>query len=74
MMNLLSKRTCSFLLVLISIFSFAQSVPPPPDNPESGGIGGYPASPIDAYTFILFLLAIAMIVFFVLKQKQRIIE
>lgn len=74
MMNLLSKRTYSFLLVLISILSFAQSVPPPPDNPESGDIGGYPASPIDAYTFVLFLFAIAMIVFFVLKQKQRIIE
>lgn len=74
MMNLLSKRAYSFLLVLISILSFAQSVPPPPDNPESGGIGGYPASPIDAYTVILFLLAIAMIVFFVLKQKQRIVE
>lgn len=73
-MNLLSKRTYSFLLVLVSILSFAQSVPPPPDNPESGDIGGYPASPIDAYTFVLFIMAIAMIVFFVLKQKQRVTE
>lgn len=75
MMNLLlSKKTYSFLLVLVSILSFAQSVPPPPDNPESGGIGAYPASPIDAYTFILFLLAVIMIVFFAVKQKQRILE
>ncbi|KFC23175.1 hypothetical protein IO89_00825 [Epilithonimonas lactis] len=59
---------------MVSILSFAQSVPPPPDNPESGDIGGYPASPIDAYTVILFLLAITMIIFFALKQKQRILE
>ncbi|SEQ04149.1 hypothetical protein [Epilithonimonas lactis] len=74
MMNLLSKKTYAFLLLMVSILSFAQSVPPPPDNPESGDIGGYPASPIDAYTVILFLLAITMIIFFALKQKQRILE
>lgn len=73
-MNLLSKKTYAFLLLMVSILSFAQSVPPPPDNPESGDIGGYPASPIDAYTVILFLLAITMIIFFALKQKQRILE
>lgn len=74
MMNLLSKKACTFLLVLVSMLSFAQSVPPPPDNPESGGIGAYPASPIDAYTIVLFLLAIAMIIFFALKQKRRILD
>lgn len=73
-MNLLSKKTYAFLLLMVSILSFAQSVPPPPDNPESGDIGGYPASPIDAYTVILFLLAITMIIFFALKQKHRILE
>lgn len=73
-MNLLSKKTYAFLLLMVSILSFAQSVPPPPDNPESGDIGGYPASPIDAYTVILFVLAITMIIFFALKQKQRILE
>lgn len=74
MNNLLSKKTYSFLLVLISILSFAQSVPPPPDNPESGDIGAYPASPIDAYTIILFLLAIMMIVYFAIKSKEKILE
>lgn len=74
MMNLLSKKACTFLLVLVSMLSFAQSVPPPPDNPESGGIGAYPASPIDAYTIVLFLLAIAMIIFFAVKQKRRILD
>lgn len=74
MMNLLSKKTYAFLLVLVSILSFAQSVPPPPDNPESGDIGGYPASPIDAYTVVLFLSAIVMIIFFAMKQRQRIIQ
>lgn len=73
-MNLLSKKTYSFLLFLISILSFAQSVPPPPDNPESGDIGAYPASPIDAYTFILFFAAITMIVYFVVKSKKGILE
>lgn len=74
MMNLLSKKTYSFLLVLISMLSFAQSIPPPPDNPESGDIGGYPASPIDAYTFVLFLAAIAMIVYFAVKSRKRIFQ
>ena len=73
-MNLLSKKTYSFLLVLISMLSFAQSVPPPPDTPESGDIGAYPASPIDAYTFILFFIAITMIVYFAVKSKERILE
>lgn len=74
MMNLISKKTYSLLLFAISILSFAQSVPPPPENPESGDIGAYPASPIDAYTLVLFLLAIVMIVFFMMKQKQRTVE
>lgn len=74
MMNLISKKTYSFLLVLISILSFAQSIPPPPENPESGDIGAYPASPIDAYTFLLFLAAITMIVYFALKSKEKILQ
>ncbi len=74
MMNYISKKTYSILFILLSIFSFAQTVPPPPENPEGGDIGGYPASPIDAYTFVLFLVAIMMIAFFALKQKQRILE
>lgn len=74
MMDLISKKTYSFLLLLISILSFAQSVPPPPENPESGDIGGYPASPIDAYTLILFLVAIGIILLIAYKRKQSIAE
>mgnify|MGYP003606553712 FL=1 len=74
MMNILCKKAYYLLFLLVSVISFAQSVPPPPENPESGDIGGYPASPIDAYTFILFLVAVAMITFFAVKQKQRILE
>lgn len=59
---------------MISIVSFAQSVPPPPQNPESGDIRAQPASPIDAYTFVLFLVAIAIIAFVMVKQKQRILQ
>lgn len=73
-MNILCKKAYYLLFLLVSVISFAQSVPPPPENPESGDIGGYPASPIDAYTFILFLVAVAMITFFAVKQKQRILE
>ena len=74
MMNILCKKAYYLLFLLVSVISFAQSVPPPPENPESGDIGGYPASPIDAYTFILFLIAVAMITFFAVRQKQRILE
>ena len=74
MMNILCKKAYYLLFLLVSVISFAQSVPPPPENPESGDIGGYPASPIDAYTFILFLVAVAMITFFAVRQKQRILE
>ena len=73
-MNILCKKAYYLLFLLVSVISFAQSVPPPPENPESGHIGGYPASPIDAYTFILFLIAVAMITFFAVRQKQRILE
>lgn len=73
-MNILCKKAYYLLFLLVSVISFAQSVPPPPENPESGDIGGYPASPIDAYTFILFLIAVAMITFFAVRQKQRILE
>ena len=74
MKNLLLKKAYYLLFLLASVLSFAQSVPPPPENPESGDIGGYPASPIDAYTIVLFLMAVMMIAFFAQKQKQRILE
>lgn len=73
-MKLLSKKTYTFLLLLISILSFSQSIPPPPENPESGDIGAYPASPIDAYTVVLLFIAFAMIVYFAIKSKERILE
>jgi len=74
MMNLLFTRAYSLIFILIGILSFAQSVPPPPENPETGGIGGYPASPIDGYTFVLFLVAVLMIAFFALKTKKTILQ
>lgn len=73
MMNLLLKKATAFLLILLSVISFAQTVPPPPENPESGDIGA-PASPIDAYTSILFVVALAIIIVAVVKQRQRILE
>lgn len=72
--NILLKKAYQLVLVLVSVFSFAQSVPPPPDNPESGDIGGYPASPIDSYIFVLFFVAIAMIAFIAMKQRQKILQ
>ena len=68
------NKTYSFLLFLISTISFAQSVPPPPENPESGDIWAYPASPVDAYTFVLFLIAMVIITFVAIKSRQRILE
>lgn len=74
MMDLLFKKAYSLIFILISILSFAQSVPPPPENPESGGIGAYPASPIDGYTFILFLAALLMIAVVTLKSRKRLLQ
>lgn len=74
MMNLLLKRVYGFLLLITSILAFGQSVPPPPENPESGDIGAYPASPIDDYLVGLFLIALVMIVAFVVKSKQRTLQ
>lgn len=76
MINLLFKRRIYiFLLILTSIFSFAQTVPPPPENPESGDIGAYPASPIDAYTLVLFLIGTLLIIsVFYLKPKSKILN
>ncbi|UQB67382.1 hypothetical protein [Epilithonimonas zeae] len=58
----------------MSILTFGQSVPPPPENPESGDIGAYPASPIDDYVIGLFLVALVMIVAFVIKSRQRTLQ
>ena len=73
MMNLILKKTCGFLLILLSVISFAQTVPPPPENPEAGDVGA-PASPVDAYTLALFLVAVGIIIFAMMKQKQRIVN
>jgi len=56
------------------MLAFGQTVPPPPENPESGDIGAYPASPIDDYVILLFVIALVMIVTFVMKSKQRILQ
>ncbi|AZI54338.1 MULTISPECIES: hypothetical protein [Epilithonimonas] len=76
MINFLSNRKLYiFLTILTSIFSWAQAVPPPPENPESGDIGAYPASPIDAYTFVLFIIGTLLIVSAVyLKPKSKILH
>ena len=73
-MNLLLKKVYGFLFIITSILAFGQSVPPPPENPESGDIGAYPASPIDDYVIVLFFVAIVMIVAFVMKSKQRLLQ
>ena len=74
MMNLLLKKVYGFLFIITSMLAFGQSVPPPPENPESGDIGAYPASPIDDYVVLLFVIALVMIVTFVMKSKQRILQ
>ncbi|MFC4164338.1 hypothetical protein ACFOWU_11790 [Epilithonimonas zeae] len=74
MTNLLFKKVYGFLFLVMSILAFGQSVPPPPENPESGDIGAYPASPIDDYVIGLFLVALVMIVVFVIKSRQRTLQ
>ncbi|WP_170144260.1 hypothetical protein [Epilithonimonas arachidiradicis] len=58
----------------MSIFAFGQSVPPPPENPESGDIGAYPASPIDDYVIFLLLIAVSMIVIVAAKSKRKLLQ
>ncbi len=70
MRNFLIKKLGCVFLILNSLIILAQSVPPPPENPESGDIGGYPASPIDDYTIFLFIVAVLMIVLVTVKAKQ----
>ncbi len=74
MINLLLKRIYLFALLFLSILGFGQTVPPPPENPESGDIGAYPASPIDGYTLLLFLSAIILIAVFTMKSKNKILQ
>ncbi len=74
MSSKLMKKAQFFLFLLLSVVSFAQSVPPPPDNPESGGIGAYPASPIDAHLIILFAVAILIIGYVAARAKGRILQ
>ncbi|WP_333854303.1 hypothetical protein [Epilithonimonas sp.] len=74
MKNFLLKKIYGFAFILTSVLAFGQSVPPPPENPESGDIGAYPASPIDDYLVGLFLIALIMIVTFVIKSKQRTLQ
>lgn len=71
MSSLFRKAQCVLLILLGIVSTFAQSVPPPPENPESGGIGGYPASPIDAYTSILFFAGLILIVMIAFKLKVK---
>jgi hypothetical protein len=68
--NILLKKACHFLFLLVGFLSFAQSVPPPPETPESGDIGVYPASPIDSYILVLFLVAIFIITAMAVKRKK----
>lgn len=74
MMNILLKKLYGFLFLITSIITFSQSVPPPPENPESGDIGAYPASPIDDYIVVLFSVAVIMIVVIAVKLKQRVLQ
>ena len=74
MVNSLLKKAQCVLFILLNILSFAQSVPPPPENPESGGIGGYPASPIDAYTLLLFFVGVFVIVMVTLRSRLKSVQ
>ncbi len=74
MSSKLTKKLQIFLFLLLSVVSFAQSVPPPPENPESGGIGGYPASPIDAHLFILFSIAVFLIGYVAVKARGKVLQ
>lgn len=59
----MKKLTISISVFLGTILTLAQVVPPPPPEPESGDIGG-PATPIDNYIVVLFVLAIFAIAYY----------
>lgn len=74
MKNFLLKKIYGFLFLITSVLAFGQSIPPPPENPESGDIGAYPVSPIDDYIVLLFVVAIVLILVVAVKSKQRLLQ
>ena len=74
MKNLLLKKIYCFLFIITSMLAFGQSIPPPPENPESGDIGAYPASPIDDYVILFFVVALVMIVTVMMKAQKKILQ
>ena len=70
----MKKITLSMSVFLGTFLTLAQAIPPPPPQPESGDIGGYPASPIDDYTIFLFIVAVLMIVLVTVKARQIILK
>lgn len=69
MKNTMKKILLSFNIFLGTMLVLAQSVPPPPPNPESGDIGA-PATPIDNYLFVLAILAFMIIYYYKTKHKK----
>lgn len=58
MKNTIEKILFIFNIFLGTMLTLAQAVPPPPENPEGGGDIGGPATPIDGYLIILFVVAL----------------
>lgn len=72
-LNFTLKITYTLLLIFLSIFTFAQ--PPIPGGGGTGGSGtGAPASPIDMYSAILFLIALFFTIYFAKKYVKIIVK
>lgn len=67
----MKKLFISFSFFLGTMLTLAQVVPPPPPEPESGEIGGGPATPIDNYIVVLLLVAIFVIAYAHRKLKTN---
>lgn len=67
----IKKIYISICLLFGAFLSFAQVVPPPPPSGEGGEIGG-PATPIDMYGYILFVIVPVIIYYY--RRKTNYIK
>lgn len=74
MKNILLKRFWNVVFIFLTVFSFAQTPPPPGEGNESGDTGGI-SQPIDSYTTLLLIIGIMLIItiaYTKIKQMKKI--
>lgn len=66
---MMKKLFISLSMLLGTFLSYAQLVPEPPSKPNSGDIGG-PATPIDAYVYMMMFMIPILMFYYIRKKKE----